>query len=575
MKMIDLENVELHYVESIEEVNNFFNWLGLKRDFLSFDLETGGLSFWRDALRLFQLGDCNTAWAFRGDRWLGVLEEVMNKYEGPICGHNVYFDVRTTEFNNIHVPKKNLHDTMNMSHIIDPVKSVALKTRTSSMLSPQAKKLSGALAGAMKEQGWGWDTVPVDFPIYHFYGAFDCILTARLAEAYYPQIQAEFQDVYDLEMETSRICSNMEVQGTRIDLPYCNEKYVELTKYCQDAELWCLENYGVRPSENQQVAIALVKDGVDLSKTTASGQWSTDKDVLEGLEYHPLARTVLGHRQASKIRQSYFSNFLSMNDNGVLHPSIRTLGAKTGRMALSTPALQTIPRGSVVRNAFIPFEGQKMLSVDYSGVEARLFAHFANEEGLIKVFREGFDPHSYTAQQVFGVETPTKAQRQVAKNATFCMLYGGGPEKMGWTAGISTEDAAAFLDAYKARFPGVDRFMKSVEQVARERLKTEGRGYVKTPIGRRQIGVKDKLYALVNALIQGTSADVLKRALVDLDMAGFGKYMLLPIHDEILFSIPEEVDVNEIINIMEDRDSFRVPLICEASPLLEKWGDKV
>lgn len=571
--MRPIEEVELNYVESFEDVQRFFSWLGEKREFLAYDCETEGLSHVKDKMRLFQFGCTEIGWAFRSDRWLGVAEEVFQKYEGKLVGHNIYFDVRFTEAVGISVPKRNIHDTKNMSHLLDPIKSTSLKARTSQMLSPQAKKLQGALAGAMKEQGWTWATVPVDFPIYHFYGAFDCVLTARLAELYYPQIQAEFQAVYDLEMETSRVCSNMEVKGARIDVPYCNQKYVELTEFCQKAEQWCLENFQVRPSENQQVALALVKDGVDLSKTTATGLWSTDRDVLDGIE-HPLAKTVLNHRQANKIRNTYFENLLTMNEGGVVHCSINPLGAKTGRMSIQNPALQTIPRGNVVRNAFIPFEGERMLSVDYSGVEARLFAHFANEEGLIEVFKQGFDPHAYTAQQVFGVETPTKEQRQVAKNCTFCLLYGGGPDKMAQTGGISFDEALEFLDTYKERFKGVDIFMKTVEKVARQRLAAEGRGYVKTPIGRRQIGVKDKLYALVNALIQGTSADVLKRAIVDLDLAGYGDFMLLPIHDEILLSVPPDFDSREIVEIMEDHTNFRVPLVCEASPLLERWGDK-
>lgn len=568
-----LEDVVINYVETIDEVLAFKRWLGEQHNWMAFDVESGGLSHIKDALRLVQFGDENMAWVFRADRWLGVVEEVFKNYEGRYVGHNVYFDVRFLEHNGISIPKKNIHDTKNMSHLLDPIKSTSLKARTSQMLSPQAKKLQGALAGAMKAQGWGWDQIPYDYPIYWQYAGFDCILTARLAELYHPQIQAEFQAVYDLEMETSRVCSNMEVKGARIDVPYCNQKYAELTEFCQSAEQWCLENFQVRPSENQQVALALVKDGVDLSKTTATGQWSTDRDVLDGIE-HPLAKTVLNHRQANKIRNTYFENLLTMNEGGVVHCSINPLGAKTGRMSVSNPALQTIPRGSVVRNAFIPFEGERMLSVDYSGVEARLFAHFANEEGLIEVFKQGFDPHAYTAQQVFGVEVPTKEQRQVAKNSTFCLLYGGGPDKMALTAGISFDEALQFLDTYKERFKGVDIFMKTVEKVARQRLAAEGRGYVKTPIGRRQIGVKDKLYALVNALIQGTSADVLKRALVDLDLAGFGQYMLLSIHDEVLLSVPPDFDSREVVEIMEDHTNFRVPLLCEASPLLERWGDK-
>jgi DNA polymerase-1 len=562
MKMVDLDSVNLHYVESVAEVDDFMRWLSEDHEWLAFDLETGGLEFWNKKLRLFQFGDSNTAWAFRGDRWLGVMEEVLSKYEGKIVGHNVYFDVRFSEFNGITVPKKNLHDTMNMAHIIDPVKSVALKTRTSQMLSPQAKRLQGALEGAMKAQGWGWDTIPVDFPIYHFYGAFDCILTSRLAETYWDKIQSEFRDVYDLEMQVSRVCSNMEFKGTRVDLPYCSGKYDEFTEYCQKTEEWCLENFGVMPSENQNVAIALIREGVDLSKTTASGLWSTDKDVLEGIE-HPLAQAVLGFRKASKLKQSYFRNFLEMNDHGILHPSIRTLGARTARMSVREPALQTLPQGPVVRNGFIPREGMVWVSADFANVEMRLLAHFSGDPGLLAAASTS-DMHLEMAKLAYHDEDILKAdhRRQTMKNANFAKAYVAGNEQFARTAGIDLDSAIAFLDMYDERFPGVKAFQRNVQNVALERYKVEGQAYIKTPLGRRHPSVKDKIYTLVNYLIQGTAADSFKQSLVDLDMAGFGPYMLMPVHDEQNFEIPA-AQLDEMINEIEKtmrQDDWSVPL---------------
>ena len=574
-EQIDLENVNLTYVETVEEVNQFMSWLGERRDWLAYDTETGGLSFWKEPLRLFQFGDTQSGWAFRGDRWMGVLEEVMKKYTGRLVGHNMYFDVRFTEFNGIEMPKKNIHDTMNMSHIIDPVKSVALKTRTSSMLSPQAKKLSGALAGAMKAQGWGWNDIPYDFPIYWGYGAFDCVLTARLAESYWPRIESEFLNVYNLEMEVSRICSNMEYKGTRVDLLYCDQKYREFTDFCQATEAWCLENYGVMPSENQSVAIALVKDGVDLSKTTASGQWSTDKDVLDGLD-HPLAKAVLGHRKASKLKQSYFRNFLEMNDHGILHPSIRTLGARTARMSVREPALQTLPQGPIVRNAFIPGEGMVWVSADFSNIEMRLLAHFSGDPGLLEAAATS-DMHLTMARIGYQDDTIEKKdrRRQVFKNANFAMAYVAGNEQFARTAELPLDEAVAFLDFYDEKFPGVKAFQKNVQTVALARLNQEGQAYIKTPLGRRHPSVRDKIYTLVNYLVQGSAADAFKQSLIDLDMAGFGPYMLMPVHDEQNFAIPvdrlEEM-IPEIKETMRQADGWKVPLTVDVG-YGASWGE--
>jgi len=561
--MQNLDEVVINYVETIDEVLEFKRWLGEHHDWMAFDCETSGLSSWADVLRLVQFGDLNTAWVFRADRWLGVVEEVFQSYEGRYAGHNVFFDVRFLEANGIKIPKKNLNDTKNMSHIIDPVKSSSLKTRTSAMLSPQAKRLQGALEGAMKAQGWTWGTIPFDYPIYTGYAGFDCILTARLAELYYPQIQAEFSDVYTLEMEVSRICSNMEVKGTLIDVPYCEGKYAELKEYVQNAEKWCLENYGVMPSENQSVAIALVRDGVDLSKTTATGLWATDKDVLDGLD-HPLAQAVLGHRKANKIMNTYFKNFIEMHDSeGAVHPSINPLGARTARMTVKDPALQTLPQGRVVRDGFIARPGHTWVSADFDNVEMRILAHFSQDPAMLEAALTT-DMHLTMARIGYKDDTIEKSdrRRQTFKNANFAKAFVAGVEKFAHTAGLDLDEATQFLDFYDEKFPGVKAFQKLVQTTALARLNQEGQAYVKTPIGRRHTAAKDKIYTLCNYLVQGSAADAFKQALVDLDMAGFGDYLLLPVHDEADMELPtDQLDemIPEVQRIMR-QDNWAVPL---------------
>lgn len=571
---MSLEDAEIHFVKTSEDVERYFRWLSEDRKFLGWDTETEGLNYNKDKMRLFQFGDTKQAFVFRADRWLGVLEDTFHKYRGRLVGHNISFDSHFADSVGITMPWANAHDTMLMSKVLSPNTSAALKTCASKLMGADMKKAQGALDSAMKVNKWTWKTVPVDFDIYWGYAGADCILTCALADKYFPQVETEFQDVYDLEIQVAQICNGMERRGVAIDLKYCEKMYEEIINFTSGVEVYCQETWGVRPSESQKVAEVLRKEGVDLTQLTESGKWAMDKTTLGEIR-HPLAELVMQHRQKTKVGSTYFENFLKMHHNGRLHCSIRTMAARTGRSSITDPALQTIPRGTVVRDAFLADDGSGMYSVDYSGIEARLFAHFANEEGLIKVFHEGFDPHTYTAQQVFNVETPSKAQRQVAKNATFCMLYGGGPEKMAWTAGITVEEAETFLIAYKKRFPGVPIFMKTVEATAKHRWKTEGRGYVKTPMGRLQVGDSGKEYVLVNALIQGSAADVLKKAMVDLDNAGFGENMIIPVHDELLFNLAPTQDVQEIVELMEDHTSFRVPLQCESVGPVARWGDKV
>lgn len=573
--MKNLEDVELNYVQTNQDVQNFFLWLGERRDWLAYDTETGGLEHWKQPLRLCQFGDTEGGWAFRADRWLGVIEEVFRTYKGKIVGHNIPFDVRFTESQGgIKVPWENLYDTRTMSHIIDPTKSTSLKARTSSMLDPRAKKLQGALFGAMASQKWGWGDIPFDFDIYWAYAIFDCVLTARLAESYWTTIETQYRQVFDLEMEVGRICSNMEMKGVMIDLPYVEEMNEKINTYTTSLEDWCSENYEVRPSEVQKVAVKLVDLGVDFSKTTATGLYALDKDVLEGLD-HPLASAVLEHRKKTKIGSSYFSNFIRMHDHSVLHPSINTLGARTGRMTVSNPALQTLPRGRVVRNAFIPRPGNVWVSVDFQQIEMRLLAHFCSDPGLVEALNSG-DLHTETARQVFNDPeiTDKDPRRSLAKNAGFAKIYGAGIEKFALTAGVSVEIAKQFLGLYDQRFPGVSKFMRQVESVGKQRFKDSGRSYVKSPIGRIHFSTKDKVYTLVNSLVQGTAADAFKRSLVDLDKSGFGKYLLLPVHDEVCLELPMESApemLKEVEQVMTQSD-WKVPLTVSSS-MGSSWGE--
>lgn len=575
--MEELDDCQIHYIETTEDVQQFMQWLGERRAWLAVDTETGGLSPWKDALRLVQFGDTRTGWAMRWDRWAGVAIEALKTYQGHFVYQNAKFDQQFLEVNAGEklIPWYRTHDTRVMAHLLQPNKSTALKSLGSQFLTPEARRLQSALQVGMDKNKWGWADVPVDWPIYWGYGAVDCILTARIAEKFYPQIVQDYHKIYELEMATQHICSDMEMRGFPIDVAYCEQMETSLSKYCNDLERYCLENWGVRPSENQAVGAKLLELGIEMPAETATGQVAVGKAYLEPVQ-HPLAKAVLEHRQKSKVLNSYFRNFLSMHVNGVLHCSINTLAAKTGRMSTNNPALQTLPRGTVVRDAFIPHPGQKLLSVDYSGIEARLFAHFANEPEFLQLFNadDNFDPHYYAAQQVFGTESPSKEQRQTAKNCTFAMLYGAGPEKMGITAGITAEEADAFIKMYKARFRGVQQFMDEIVRTGKMRLQADGEAWVKTPSGRRQVAENDKAYTLVNFLIQGTAADVLKQALVNLDNAGFGESMLLPVHDEILFTLQDPDVEKEIVELMEDRTNYQVPLICEAVGGLERWGDK-
>lgn len=577
--MKPIEEVELKLVENFDDVQEFFTWLSLDRSFLGWDTETTGLNAYEPGakLRLFQFGDLDTGWVFRADRWLGVMEQVMNTYQGRMVGQNVPFDIRWTEAHSdgIKVPWGKQYDTKVMGHILDPTRSTSLKAMSARFLSPAAKALQGALDSAMRKQKWTWATVPYSFEVYTMYAAFDPVLTARIAEDFWPRIEAEFLPCFELESDTQRICSAMETRGITLDIPYCQEKYDEIQQFTAEADKWCVENYGIHPGQNQEVALALVKEGVELGKLTATGDYAMDRDVLDGID-HPLAKTVAEHRKATKIGSTYFRNYLTGHTNGVLHPSINTLGARTGRMTIQNPAAQTLPRGRVVRDAFIPRPGNLWLCVDFDNIEMKLLAHFSQDPGMMEAARKS-DLHLEMAKLAFHDPEMLKGdpRRQVMKNSNFSKAYCSGVEKFAWTAGIEVADAAQFLDLYDSMFPGVKAFQQNVIRVVKEREAKEGRGYAISPtVGRKHYGDKGKEYAVVNYELQGEAAIAFKAALVDLDNAGYGQYMLLPVHDECNFEIPVEHadDLKHDIESVMVRNNYSLPLTVSGS-LGSSWGE--
>ena len=291
-----------------------------------------------------------------------------------------------------------------------------------------------------------------------------------------------------------------------------------------------------------------------------------------------LAYQVLARRKAEKIRGTYLDAFQEHVDGqNFVHPRMNQLGARTGRMSMERPALQTLPRGRVIRDCFIPRTGNVLLSADFDQIEMRLLAHFAGDQGLIDAINSG-DIHTATAQQVYQDSTigHKDPRRQIAKSVGFAKIYGAGPEKIALTAGVSLAEAKEFLDQYDKNFPGVRGFQTQVAKIAEARKRDEGRAYVKTPIGRLEVSKDDRDYALVNALIQGMAADVFKEALVRLDEAGCGDFMLLPVHDEVIFDVPED-DVDEVKQLitraMRD-DRWAVPITVGIDGPLSRWGDK-
>jgi DNA polymerase-1 len=604
--MTGLGEVSLQLVDSVEQAENFLTWLGERRPLnaIAIDTETGelpsgkrddALSPWHGRLRLVQVGDAQTGWSIPWDHWKGVFYQAMNQFDGPIVCHNIAFEARWFDVqSDWKLPWHQAHDTMIMAHLIDPLGSGALKRLTSRYVDAKAANLQQGLDDGMVKNGWTWGTVPVNFQPYWAYGALDTVLTMRLFEQFWEKCAPgrPYSQAYELEMNTRRIVTRMELNGARLDLDYSKKKYQELIDYTEQVKKWGKDNYnGLSITSNAQLVRQFEALGANITQTTPSGAKSASADQLKLLlrdgspEIQQLAETVLKQRKADKLASTYFSNFINDNVNGFVHPSVKTMGARTGRMSIQNPALQTLPKGDdTVRRAFLPKDDDHVIiTSDLDQVEFRMFATLSQDANLISLFNladaTGSDPFTEIGREIYADPSMQKSdkRRGLIKGVVYGRLYGAGVAKQALTAGVPEEQMRAVSNEFDRRFPGMALFQKKVEDIGMRRLRSEGQGYVNTWTGRRLPCDEDRVYTLVNYLIQGGAAEIFKSNLVKLDQADLTELLIVPVHDEIVLNAPRESaeEVKEIVReCMTTREGWAVPLTADADGPLENWGAK-
>lgn len=604
--MSGLGDVKLELVDSVAQAERFISWLGERRPLnaIAIDTETGEIpgnkrddafSPWHGRLRLAQVGDGMTGWSIPWDNWKGVFYEGMNKFDGPIVCHNIAFEAKWFDIQSEwKMPWHRAHDTMLMARLIDPLGQAGLKPLTAKYVDGKAAHLQSVLSDGMLDNGWTWGTVPIDYKPYWAYGALDTILTMRIFDKFWEKCAPgkPYSQAYELEMNTRRIVTRMELNGARLDLDYSKKKYKELMNYTEQVKAWVDLTYNASVTSNVQMAKVFEQQlGAHITETTPSGAKSLNADQLKWFTIHgtepvkQLADTMLRQRKADKVANTYFLNFINDNVGGFVHPSINTMGARTGRMSIQNPALQTLPKGDdTVRRAFLPKDDDHVIiTSDLDQVEFRMFSSLSGDENLIKLFNladaTGSDPFTEIGREIYADPTMQKSdkRRGLIKGVVYGRLYGAGVQKQALTAGVPEEQMRAVSDAFDKRFPGMSLFQKKVEDVGMRRLKSEKQGYVNTWTGRRLPCDSDRVYTLVNYLIQGGAAEVFKSNLVKLDQADLTELMIVPVHDEIVLNAPRK-DAEELKQLvrqcMTTTEGWAVPLTADADGPLETWGDK-
>ena len=604
--MTGLGDIKLELVDSVAQAERFINWLSERRPMnaIAVDIETGelpgnkrddALSPWHGKIRLVQVGDGQTGWAIPWEEWNGVFYEGMEKFTGPIVCHNIAFEARWFDVqSHWKMPWERAHDTMIMAHLIDPLGSGALKRLTSQYVDSKAAALQSVLDEGLTKNGWTWGTVPITYQPYWAYGALDTVLTMKLFEQFWEKCGPgqPYARAYELEMNTRRIVTRMELNGARLDLDYSKKKYEELVTYTEQVKQWGKDNYnGLSITSNAQLVRQFEALGAEITQTTPSGNKSASADQLKLLvrdgtpEIQLLADTVLKQRKADKLASTYFSNFINDNVDGFVHPSIRTMGARTGRMTIQNPALQTLPKGDdTVRRAFLPKDDDHVIiTSDLDQVEFRMFATLSKDENLINLFNmadaTGSDPFTEIGREVYADPSMQKSdkRRGLIKGVVYGRLYGAGVAKQAMTAGVPEDQMRAVSNAFDERYPGMALFQKQVEDVGMRRLRETGQGYVNTWTGRRLPCDEDRVYTLTNYLIQGGAAEVFKSNLIKLDQADLTEYLIVPVHDEIVLNAPREhaAEFQKIVReCMTTTEGWAVPLTADVDGPLENWGEK-
>jgi DNA polymerase-1 len=573
---VKLEDIKLTRVTSVDDVLDMLAWLGERREWLSVDIETTGLNVGRDKIRLAQFGDETQGWALDYSDYKGVVREVIESYDRPMVAWNMLFETKMFKADGIVIPQRLAHDAMVMAFLNRPDFRMDLKGNAARDVDKRALAGQGLLEQAMSGGGWDWDTIPTDHPAYWQYGVLDTCLTSMLASKLYPGVISKYREAYELEMGVIHCIREAELNGLLTDPNYIVRAKAKLQEDLDACSAQLPDGYN--PNADRQTIEFLQSIGAKLFVLTEKGNLSTDKNVLKYLANNgfPIAAVISEYKSKHRMLHSYLEKFEELAVDHVLHASARTVGAKTGRMSITDPPLQTLPRGRIVRDAIITREGHRLCMADFTGMEMRALAADAREPGMLAAYDRGEDLHNYVATQIYGAGF-TKLQRATAKNSGFAKIYGAGIEQFAVTAGISVDDAKAFMEKYDALFPGVSTYMQRVVNSVMQRAggDRKGKGYVKLIDGRELPVPAEKAYVAVNYRIQGSTAVAMKRKMIELDNAGLGPYFRLPVHDEFLFEVPDDLVPaarNVIKTVMPDHYSFPGVVLEIDQDEVDRWG---
>ncbi len=564
---------------------------------LSVDVETTGLDPFSCSLVGLSLSTkAGSAWYVPvGHAYLGAPAQVpMEKVRRalatiladpalPKVGHNLKFDSQVLARAGMPVVPL-AFDTMVASYCLNPGRQThGLKALALDLLGEPMAAIESLIGKGAKQITMDQVKIEDAAP----YAGADAEVSLRLKEWMEPLLKEKELDPLfrNVEMPLVPILSAMEESGVALDVPYLNDLAQSFGRDIAQtqAEIHALAGEPVNVNSPKQLAVILFeKLKLPVVRKTKTG-FSTDEDVLQKLSHqHPLPARILAYRELAKLKSTYIDALLALvRESGRVHTSFNQAVAATGRLSSSDPNLQNIPirtdYGRKIRRAFVAKEGWTFLSADYSQIDLRVLAHVTGDPALVAAFRRGDDIHSATARDIFSLEPQAPVsddQRRVAKTVNFGIVYGQTGFGLSQQLGIPLGQAQSYINAYLEKYAGVKAWMARIIEEARRN------GYVTTLLNRRRYLPEIKApntavrgfaeRTAMNTPIQGTSADIIKLAMIQLARLfkekSWKTRMLLQVHDDLLFEVPEkELDrvAKPIQHVMENALSLSVPLVVD------------
>lgn len=636
---INEELVTIHFYHGESDREEFYDWLMQPRTALAFDTETTGLDIFAEgfACRLAQFGDTDDAWVLPA-RYLEEIQHALTTAPLLAC-HNSNHDLQTADRHlgvSLDDLQPKTLDTMILSHLVDPrskedsstVVGHGLKDLVNHYVDDSFADGNKVLKEVFKANGWtiaeGFTAIPEENEDYVRYSGLDVIGTARLLHELIPRLSGK-GELVSFEHHLQLVLARMERRGLLVDVKYTTNLQTTLdaiqtlnnakvVTMCRELGVAPLTPRGIKDIEsvvhlaltgvlpkrrapkgspykpmtagsNATVAAAFLEMGEELTERTDSGAFSVGKEVLNRLcdvnkddepletrKPNELAVAVKAAKRATKWRASYVDTILEIKDErNRIHPKIQGLKARTGRMAISRPPFQQLPSsGRMIRDCIVADPGHLLISCDYDQVEMKLLAGLCKDEQMVQVMLDGLDIFNFTAEKIYGPGY-TKKQRGALKATGYGTCYGGGPKTISEQTGLSLAQAKEVQAHYHDTFPGIRIYSKELETAAMRDPDLAVHNFM----GRKLPLDKDRTYAALNYMIQSTARDVFAKAIVRLDKAGLGDYLLLPVHDEMIAQAPEDVAEDIARQIGEQMsDEFNgVKLTATGEVIGKRWGD--